>query len=96
MKSRSLIALGVLVLLLLIAQNVSAMSSTNYRLDWLTPATTNGGGRVNSTNYVAYFSIGQTGIGPIESTSYSGGLGYWYGLTGWFHNYLPFIRRDAP
>jgi hypothetical protein len=69
-----------LVLLLFLAQTVSAMSSDHYVLNWYTPLTTSGGGRASSANYSINLTIGQTTIGNASNTNYHLGLGYWAGL----------------
>jgi hypothetical protein len=69
-----------LLLVLLIAHGVQAMSSTHFILDWFTPLTGGGGGPIQSTHYAANFTVGQTVIGASSSTHYSAGLGYWYGF----------------
>ncbi|MCX6024722.1 MAG: hypothetical protein NTY23_00410 [Chloroflexi bacterium] len=89
-------ALGVVLLLLIVAANVSAMSSTNYRLDWLTPLTSGGGGEASSASYSANVTVGQTAIGEASSASYGTGLGFWYGLLDWFRVYLPLVLRNYP
>jgi hypothetical protein len=76
----------------LIIQNAAAMSSTNYRLDWFTPATSGGGGAMSSTNYAVNLTIGQTAIGSHSSTNFIAGLGYWYGVLQ-SRLYLPLILR---
>ena len=82
-------------LLLLVAGNALAMSSTNYRLDWFTPLT-GGGGGLTSASYAANVTVGQTAIGEASSASYGTGLGFWYGMLDWFRVYLPLILRSYP
>jgi hypothetical protein len=84
-----------LVVLLLLASSVLAMSSENYRLDWFTPMTGNGGGRIDSANYVANFTVGQSVIGAASSTSYEGCLGYWCGTVIEISVYLPLVVRNS-
>jgi hypothetical protein len=79
-----------IVAFFLLAGSVLAMRSTNYWLDWFTPATGGGGGPASSTSYAANFTIGQTACGLSSSTNYEAGLGYWYGLGG-SKVYLPLI-----
>ena len=92
-KSRLLI-LVLLVIMLVLTQSVSAMSSDNYALDWYTPLSSGGGGKSESTNYVMEFTIGQSAIGSSSSTNYRTGLGYWGAMVEllrlWFIN-LPII-----
>lgn len=79
----------------LLAGKTLAMDSTNYRLDWFTPLTTNGGGSVSSGNHAANFTIGQTARGSSSSTNYEVGLGYWYGVdVGEYEIYLPVVMRN--
>jgi hypothetical protein len=83
-----------LVILLLLASSVLAMSSDNYRLDWFT-LMTGSGGKTSSTNYAVNFTVGQTVIGATSGASYEACLGYWCG-TGTEHKiYLPLILRGA-
>lgn len=76
----STLLLVVLVLALLLAANVLAMSSTGYEMKWNVPMTGTGGGESSSANYTVNMTVGQSVIGPSSSTSYRSGLGYWYGL----------------
>jgi hypothetical protein len=89
---RTTILLALLVFLL-VAETVLAMSSTNYALNWFTPLTSGGGGPMSSTNYAVNVTIGQTAIGASTSTNYRVGLGYWYGLLPGGPVYLPLIMR---
>lgn len=93
MNKRRLLALTLALLwILVLIQNAAAMSSTNYRLDWYTPATSGGGGAMTSTNYAVNLTIGQTALGSHSSTNYVAGLGYWYGVLQ-SQLYLPLIMR---
>jgi hypothetical protein len=87
---RAMLSLLVVVLLLG-AGGVLAMSSTNYRLDWFTPLT-GGGGPASSANYAVNLTVGQSVIGTSSSTNYAVGLGYWYGI-GRYRTYLPLVVR---
>lgn len=93
---RTWIAPGVVLLLLLLAGNALAMSSTNYRMDWFTPLNTSAGGGAASASYSAEMTIGQTAIGEASSASYGTGLGFWYGMLEWFKVYLPLVLRNYP
>ena len=94
MNTRIKTALTIAILCcLLLATNVLAMSSTNYKLDWFTPLTIGGGGAMSSTNYAINVTIGQTAIGSSASTNYGVGLGYWYGVLTGGRLYLPLILR---
>ncbi len=77
-----------------LALGAVAMTSSNYRLDWFTPATSNGGGTSTSSNYVAHFTVGQTVIGTMASTNYQANLGYWYGLVRIFRRFLPVVMEN--
>ncbi len=70
-----------------------AMSSTNYRLDWLIPLTGGGGGTASSAHYTVNLTVGQTVIGSSSSSNYEIGLGYWYGVSLGGRLYLPLINK---
>jgi hypothetical protein len=93
MKAKSALGIGLLLVLLLLASSVQAMSSANYKLEWFTPLTGAGGGPASSTHYAVNLTIGQTAVGRSESTNYHVGLGYWAGLLrgGWI--YVPLAMR---
>jgi len=93
MKARSAVGIGLLLVLLLLASSVQAMSSANYKLEWFTPLTTGGGGPASSTHYAVNLTIGQTVVGRSASADYHASLGYWEGLFtgGWI--YLPLTMR---
>ncbi len=78
--------------LLLLAQNVLAMSSPNYRLDWFTPSTIAGGGPSHSVNFFANVTTGQSTIGASSNSKYRSALGYWYGLQP-TRMFLPLISK---
>jgi hypothetical protein len=86
--------LVILVVLLLLASSTLAMSSENYRLDWFTPMTGNGGDKIDSANYAVNFTVGQSVIGASSSTSYEGCLGYWCGTAVEHSVYLPLVMRS--
>ncbi len=88
------IALLTVVVCLLVAGSVLAMSSTNYSLDWFTPGTSGGGGTSTSTNYAADFTVGQSAIGSGSSTNYTATLGYWAGLPSYFRVFLPLTIKN--
>jgi len=85
--------LFILLLLLLLAHGVQAMSSANFALNWFTPLNSSGGGRSSSANYAANFTVGQTAIYASSSTNYGAGLGYWYGIFQQFRIRLPLVSR---
>ena len=92
MNKRSLIALAIASLLALwLVHNALAMSSTNYRIDWMIAGTANGGGAASSTNYAARVTVGQGFTGAMTSPAYRTNLGYWYIL--FPKTYLPLILR---
>ncbi len=78
---------------LLVATNVMAMSSMNYRFEWFTPGTSGGGGTMNSTHFAANVTVGQTISGHSDSTNYTTGLGYWSGVPLEWLLHLPAILR---
>ena len=82
-----------LLILLLLAHTVQAMSSTNFKLDWFTPLTSNGGGPASSAQYAANYTIGQTAIGATSSTNYGIHVGYWYAILPNFRIRLPLVIR---
>jgi hypothetical protein len=82
-----------MVMMLWLAARASAMTSTNYRLDWFTPLTTAGGGQANSANYSVNFSIGQAVVNSSASSNYVAALGYWPGTQGQYRIYLPVVLR---
>jgi multisubunit Na+/H+ antiporter MnhB subunit len=83
--------LAVALLVLLLAGNVLAMSSSSYVLDWYVPGA--GGGEASSANYAVNFTAGQSVIGTSSSTNYGSGLGYWYGLMLEWLSYLPVVFK---
>jgi len=83
----------VLLAFFLLAGSALAMRSTNYWLDWFTPATGGGGGPASSTNYRVNFTVGQSAIGTSASTNYGGCLGYWCGAGAQFRIYLPLVLK---
>ena len=93
-KRKALVLLATLACILLTGRAL-AMDSANYRLDWFTPLTSNGGGAVSSGNYAINFTIGQTVSGASGSGSYEGCLGYWCGTEVPFKIYLPLLLRNA-
>jgi hypothetical protein len=85
-----------IVVLFLLSGSAAAMSSDNYRLDWFTPPTSNGGGVANSTNYAINYTVGQTAIAMSASGNYAGCLGYWcVGGEVEYQNFLPMVVKDA-
>jgi len=81
--------------LAIVAAQTSAMSSTNYRLDWFVPLT-GSGGAASSTNYAVNFTVGQSAIGTASDTSYRGCLGFWCGAVAVEYKiYLPLVLRNA-
>jgi hypothetical protein len=95
MSKQTLIAItGGLACVLLVTGVVLAMSSTNYRLDWITPLTGSGGGAASSDHYAINFTVGQTVIGTSDSSNYVGCLGYWCGGAAERRIYLPLVLRS--
>ncbi len=85
----------VMVGLFLLAGQVLAMNSTNYRLDWFTPLTGASAGSATSTNYAVQFTVGQSAYQASASTNYGVCLGYWCGgsSTATRRLYLPLVMR---
>jgi hypothetical protein len=95
MRIKLVVMLIAVLALLLTAGGARAISSTNYQLEWFTPLTGGGGGPANSTNYAVNFTVGQSANGSSSSTSYSVGLGYWYGVgRQLLEIFLPLILRN--
>jgi hypothetical protein len=93
MKKHRWVAIAVALLLtFLIINHALAMSSANYRIEWLMAGTGGGGGAVSSTNYAARITVGQNTIGAMTSTNYRSTLGYWYGVV-LDRTFLPLIMR---
>ncbi len=87
--------LMILVVLLLFAGSALAMDSENYRLDWFTPMTGNGGDNISSANYAVNFTVGQTVVGASSSANYEACLGYWCSGAAEYKIYLPLVMRSA-
>jgi hypothetical protein len=95
MKTKCLLTIAVLgILVLLGAAGAWAMSSQNYRVDWLVPLSGSGGGRSGSASYALNFTIGQSAAGRSTSTGYKAVLGYWYGAGNPFLIFLPILLRN--
>jgi len=86
--------LALILLLFLLTNAVSAMESTNYRLEWFTPLTGGGGGAASSTNYAINVTVGQSVIGVGSSTNHAVCLGYWCGGTTQHRIFLPLVLRS--
>ena len=87
-------ALIVVVLAWLLTANALAMSSTNYRLDWLVPNSGSGGGQSSSPSYAVNFTVGQVAAGSASSTHYQAGLGFWYITIAQYVIELPLVLRS--
>jgi hypothetical protein len=92
-KTRRMVFVLVLLVLALAASSVQAGQSTNYRLAWFTPLTTNGGGPSSSAHYTANVTVGQTAYDSSTGSNYQVSLGYWFGAIDNFHLRLPNIYR---
>lgn len=79
MRRRTGYAILALVICLVLTTGVFAMSSTNYRIDWIVPLT-GGGGAAESAHYATHLTIGQSVIGQGVSAGSQAGLGFWYGV----------------
>jgi hypothetical protein len=84
-----------LTVFLLLISSAQAMESDNYKLEWFTPLTSNGGGAVSSDNYAINFTVGQSVVGTSDSDSYDGCLGYWCGGAAEYRIYLPLVLRNV-
>jgi hypothetical protein len=95
MYSRYLLLI-VIVLLggLVVTGRALTVDSSNYRLDWFTPLTGGGGGPMQSPHYAVNMTVGQTALGQVSSTNYAVGLGYWYGVDGYYRILLPVVVRN--
>jgi hypothetical protein len=83
------------IVLLLVAGSATAMSSSNFHLDWFTPLTGAGGGLTSSVNYAANFTVGQTVVGASDCEHFGSGLGYWVGLLSeLIRNFLPLVLKS--
>lgn len=91
---RTVFFLILLLLSLLLTGAVSAMESTNYRLDWFTPLTSGAGGVASSTNYAINFTVGQSVAGASSSTNHAICLGYWCGGAAQYRIFLPLLLRN--
>lgn len=91
---RGIVLTTLIVLLLVFAGGVWAMSSANYRLDWFTPMT-GSGGPASSSGYAVNLTVGQAAIGTANSANYAICLGYWCGgsSAATRHLYLPLVLR---
>jgi hypothetical protein len=72
---RIVLLLGML-LCLLVAGNVLAGSSGNYRIDWLMPMSGSGGG-ASSANHAVSFTVGQSATGSSSSGDHEVCTGFW-------------------
>ncbi len=72
----------------------SAMSSTNFLLDWYVNLSGAGGGRSSSTQYTADFTIGQIAASAASSPNYSASMGYWAAFPFKTYIYLPEILKS--
>lgn len=91
MKRKALLL--TLLILLLLANGVQAMSSLNFDLAWFTPLTSGGGGPASSAHYAANITVGQTVTGASSSPNYTAGMGYWYGILANFRTHLPLLVK---
>jgi hypothetical protein len=80
-----------LLLALLLTTATQAMSSANYRLDWLLPLTSGGGGEGASEHYVANYSVGQTAVDQSASANYQAHLGFWQEFLRYLR--LPLVQK---
>ena len=84
----------ILLICLLIVGSALAGSSENYRIDWFTPMTSNGGGTVSSANYTVSFSVGQSVIGSSSSEDHEVCTGFWCEVASALKLYLPLLHKN--
>jgi uncharacterized membrane protein len=84
-----------LVILLLMASRVLAMSSDHYRMDWYV-LLSGSGGALESTHYHVGLTVGQVATGKASSTNFATGLGYWFGLLREWLAHLPIVLKGFP
>ena len=84
----------VIILCLLAAGTALAASSDNYRVDWFTPLTSNGGGTASSANYTVSFTVGQSAIGSSSSGDHEVCTGFWCEVASALKIYLPLILKN--
>ncbi len=92
MNKRVLFLTACLLVCAFLANKVSAMDSTNYRLDWYTPLT-GSGGSLSSTNYKMDFTVGQSVSINLMASASRACMGYWCGIIDW-RIFLPLILRN--
>ena len=84
----------VLFLCLLFVSTALAGSSHNYRIDWITPLTSSGGGTVSSANYTASYTVGQSVTGTSLSGDYEVCTGFWCHAVRVMNIYMPLILNS--
>jgi hypothetical protein len=93
MRRKAIALILALAVCLALVGSALAMSSANYRIDWLIPLT-GGGGRGSSAHYSTHLSFGQTAVGLSTSPGYQAGMGYWRGIAaGPWELFLPLTIR---
>ncbi len=90
---RFLLTLALILIALILAQSVLAMSSAHFRLDWFVPLT-GSGGPASSAHFAMNFTVGQTALGASSSTHVQADLGYWYGVDAQRRIYLPLVLKS--
>ncbi len=93
MDKKWFMVLTLIVLLAFLSTTTYAMSSPNYRLDWFVPLI-GSGGMASSTNYTVTFTVGQSAIGTLSSSSYQTCLGFWCSEA-FYRLFLPLILRSG-
>lgn len=93
--TRILLLLG-LAACLVFASSASAGSSENYRIDWMVPLSSSGGGPASSAHYTVNYTIGQSVVGAGSSESFASTLGFWYQQIHDWLIMLPEIFRNNP
>jgi hypothetical protein len=81
-----------LVMVLVLATGALAMSSSNYRINWMVPLS-GGGGAGSSANYAVKLTLGQTVVQSGTSAGYQATLGFWSISAQQSPVFLPVIKR---
>ena len=85
-----LLILVVCLALAVPARSVAQVTS-NYDLSWRVIA--GGGGQMQSASYTMMGTVGQPLAGPMASSSYNLGSGFWSGAAAEYRVYLPVVLR---
>ena len=93
MNKRRVIGLGAALLCTLLATGaVLAGIGTTYGVEWSVVA--GGGARSVGSSYAVHGTVGQAAIGVSSGSSHGAHSGFWYGVSGESHIYLPLVLRN--